>query len=47
MGTADEIAAIVALLLSPETSYVTGATWRVDGGRSALSPAAAAARIRG
>ncbi len=47
MGTADEIAGIVALLLSPASSYVTGATWRVDGGRSALSPAAAAATARG
>jgi NAD(P)-dependent dehydrogenase (short-subunit alcohol dehydrogenase family) len=42
MGTADEVAAVVVLLLSPESGYVTGATWRVDGGRTALSTTAAA-----
>lgn len=47
MGTATEVAAIVALLLSPESSYVTGATWRVDGGRTALSTTAAATKARG
>jgi NAD(P)-dependent dehydrogenase (short-subunit alcohol dehydrogenase family) len=46
MGTADEAAAIVSMLLSPDAGYVTGAVWRVDGGRSALSPAAAAQRVR-
>lgn len=47
MGAASEIAGIVALLLSDEGSYVSGATWRVDGGRSALSPASAARNARG
>ncbi len=47
MGKADEVAAIVALLLSAETAYVTGASWRVDGGRTALSPTSAATRARG
>ena len=46
MGTADEIAGVVALLLSADGAYVTGATWRVDGGRTALSPTSAAARAR-
>ena len=46
MGTAEEVAAIIMMLLSPESSYVTGAVWRVDGGRTVLSPAAAAERGR-
>ncbi len=47
MGTADEVAAVVALLLSADGAYVSGATWRVDGGRTALSPTTAAVRARG
>jgi len=31
-GTVDEYARAVVFLLSPVASYITGATWRVDGG---------------
>jgi NAD(P)-dependent dehydrogenase (short-subunit alcohol dehydrogenase family) len=44
MGTAEEVASVVAFLLSDAASYVSGATWRVDGGRTAFSPASAAGR---
>ena len=39
MGTADEVAATIGFLIGPDASYVTGAVWTVDGGRTALSTA--------
>jgi meso-butanediol dehydrogenase/(S,S)-butanediol dehydrogenase/diacetyl reductase len=42
MGVPREAAGIVAFLLSDEASYVSGAVWRVDGGRTVLSPASSA-----
>jgi len=42
MGSADEVAGVVSWLLSGSASYVTGAVWRVDGGRTVLSPASSA-----
>jgi NAD(P)-dependent dehydrogenase (short-subunit alcohol dehydrogenase family) len=37
VGTADEVASVIAHLLSDDASYVTGATVPVDGGRSVLA----------
>jgi len=42
MGLPREAAGIIAFLLSDEASYVSGAVWRVDGGRTVLSPASSA-----
>ena len=44
MGTAEEVAAVIGFLVGPEASYVTGAVWTVDGGRTILSSADAARR---
>ena len=37
-GDAREIAAVIALLASPASSYVTGASWAVDGGMLQMGP---------
>jgi NAD(P)-dependent dehydrogenase (short-subunit alcohol dehydrogenase family) len=39
-GDAREVAAVVAFLASPEGSYVTGASWPVDGGMLQMGPMA-------
>jgi NAD(P)-dependent dehydrogenase (short-subunit alcohol dehydrogenase family) len=44
MGTADEAASIIAFLLSDAATYVNGAVWRVDGGRTVYSPTSSAGR---
>jgi meso-butanediol dehydrogenase/(S,S)-butanediol dehydrogenase/diacetyl reductase len=44
MGRPSEIADVVCFLLSDQAAYVTGAVWRVDGGRTVQSGAAALSR---
>ena len=44
MGTAEEVAAVIGFLVGWEASYVTGAVWTVDGGRTVLSNADAGRR---
>jgi meso-butanediol dehydrogenase/(S,S)-butanediol dehydrogenase/diacetyl reductase len=44
MGAPDEAAGIISFLLSSEASYVSGSVWRVDGGRTVLSPASSAGK---
>jgi NAD(P)-dependent dehydrogenase (short-subunit alcohol dehydrogenase family) len=39
MGTPSEVASVIGFLVGPATSYVTGAVWTVDGGRTVLSGA--------
>ena len=39
-GDAREVAAVIAFLASPSSSYVTGASWAVDGGMLQMGPQA-------
>lgn len=39
-GDAREIASVIAFLASPQASYVTGASWTVDGGMLLMGPQA-------
>ncbi|MEP7082189.1 MAG: SDR family oxidoreductase [Chloroflexota bacterium] len=44
LGTPEEVAAVIGFLVGPDASYVTGAVWTVDGGRTILSAADAGRR---
>lgn len=39
-GKAEEVASVIAFLASPASSYVTGASWSVDGGMLQMGPQA-------